>query len=649
MGFVTSLFARKMVAAAGDLVDGPALLTSAGLDPEAPWDPKVMIAADAYYDLLEAIAMQTDATDLPVRGGASMRCDDYGALGLAWKAAPNLRGSFSRVERYARLWTSVVEYELRPDPRGTLFILHRAGARRLGVRLSNEATLASAVSLARQVCPMPFAPLEVLVQHPAPKTVAHHEAWFGCPVRFEADLDALLISTDALAQPNILGDEGISRYLISHLDAEMSEISDQGSLIVQAKDAIAQALSEGTPRMSDIARSLRMSVRSFHRRLSEHGMGFQTLTEETRRELAEGLLREERYSLAEIAFLTGFSEQSAFTRAFKRWVGRNSCQLPQGSLRLLTGKAGLLATSVKTLATPVNTTPTSSAYSLAVISSRGARSMLTKPILIVGATGKTGSRVAAKLDMLGYLVRRGSRYSATPFDWDAPETWAAALDGVRSAYVTYFPDLAFPGAVEKLEAFCETARAVGVAHLVLLSGRGEDHARLGEEVVRNAGMDFTIVRAAWFAQNFSEGSLRNPILAGVLPMPGGAIREPIIDIDDIADVAVAALTEDRHKGELYEVTGPRLLTFADMANELGQAIGSPIRHIPISFEDFRASIARSGGEFVADVFTVIARETLDGRNAHVTDGVQRALGRPPRDFADFAKDAARSGAWAAAA
>lgn len=275
--------------------------------------------------------------------------------------------------------------------------------------------------------------------------------------------------------------------------------------------------------------------------------------------------------------------------------------------------------------------------------------MTTMPILVIGATGKTGSRVAAKLEAKGVSMRRGTRNSSTPFDWEAPETWPTALKGVQSVYITYFPDLAFPGAVEKLESLCETAKDAGVEHLVLLSGRGEHHARLGEDVVRNSGVDFTIVRSAWFAQNFSEGYLRDPILAGVLPMPGGNILEPIIDIEDIADIAVAALTEDGHKGKLYEVTGPRLLTFADMAELLTAATGRSIRHIPISFEEFHANIAQSGDEFVADVFTGIARETLDGRNASVTDDVQRALGRPAGDFADFVRRAATSGCWSVAA
>ncbi|MEM6985441.1 MAG: AraC family transcriptional regulator ligand-binding domain-containing protein, partial [Pseudomonadota bacterium] len=136
MGYVTSLFAHKMVKAVATQADARGLLASVGLDFDGPVDPKHMLRDTDYYALLERIADEVDATDLPVRVGASMRCDEYGALGLAWKAAPDLLGSFSRIERYARLMTSVAEYEIRPDARGTLFILHRSGERRLGLRLS---------------------------------------------------------------------------------------------------------------------------------------------------------------------------------------------------------------------------------------------------------------------------------------------------------------------------------------------------------------------------------------------------------------------------------------------------------------------------------------------------------------------------------
>lgn len=321
MAYVTSLFARKMVAAAGSAIDQRAMLEATGIDPDAPWDSKFMIPAATYYEMLESMADQIDVTELPIHVGASMRCDEYGALGLAWKAAPTLRASCTRIERYARIWTGVVTYELRDHPRGTLFVLHRKGARRLGLRLSNEATLASAVSLVRQVCPIPFRPIEVYLQHPAPKSTAFHEAWFECPVTFGAKLDALLISNDAMERANILGDEGISRYLMSALDTELARVETPPPVVSRAKDAIAQSLSEGTPRMADIAKSLGLSDRSFHRRLSEHGLNFKALAEETRQELAVSLLKDDQYSLADVAFLTGFSEQSSFTRAFKRWMG----------------------------------------------------------------------------------------------------------------------------------------------------------------------------------------------------------------------------------------------------------------------------------------------------------------------------------------
>jgi uncharacterized protein YbjT (DUF2867 family) len=275
--------------------------------------------------------------------------------------------------------------------------------------------------------------------------------------------------------------------------------------------------------------------------------------------------------------------------------------------------------------------------------------MQDKTILVIGATGKTGSRIAKSLEDKGISVRRGSRSAPVPFDWEQPQTWGPALQGVSAAYVSYFPDIAVPGAVEQVEAFAKLAKDAGVKKLVLLTGRGEHHAERAEEVVRTSGLAFTIVRAAWFAQNYSEGALFEPVMAGVLPMPGGDVREPIVDVDDIAAVAVAALTEDGHDGELYEVTGPRLMSFADMAQELSTAIGRTVQHLPISFEEFHAEVARSSGEMIAGVITEIARETLDGRNAHLADGVQRALGRPPKDFADYARDAVRSGTWPAAA
>lgn len=217
------------------------------------------------------------------------------------------------------------------------------------------------------------------------------------------------------------------------------------------------------------------------------------------------------------------------------------------------------------------------------------------------------------------------------------------LEGVGAVYITYFPDLAFPGAVETVDALSKLAVSKGVRRLVLLSGRGEEEARAAEQAVENAGAEWTIVRCSWFNQNFSESFLLEPVLSGEIALPTGDAAEPFVDADDIADVAVAALTGDGHAGQIYELTGPRLLTFSDAAAEISKATNRDVRYVPVTAEQYTAVLQEIGlpVEFV-ELFTQI----LDGRNAYLTDGVQRALGREPRDFSDYARDAAATGVWA---
>ncbi|MET4807056.1 NAD(P)H-binding protein [Limibacillus sp. MBR-115] len=275
--------------------------------------------------------------------------------------------------------------------------------------------------------------------------------------------------------------------------------------------------------------------------------------------------------------------------------------------------------------------------------------MSTQPILVIGSTGKTGSRIVKRLRARGEAVREGSRQAKLPFDWDRPEGWRAAVAGTKAFYISYFPDLAFPGAAEKIEALTKIAAEAGVQRLVLLSGRGELHAQRCEAIVADSGVAYTLVRCAWFAQNFTEGYLLPHLLGGAIALPAGEMLEPIVDADDIADVAVAALTEEGHAGELYEVTGPRLLSFADAAAEVSSVLGRKIDYHSISLEAFHASMVAISGAFIADILTEICRQTLDGRNQFLGDGVQRALGREPRDFADFCRASAAEGFWKAAA
>lgn len=269
----------------------------------------------------------------------------------------------------------------------------------------------------------------------------------------------------------------------------------------------------------------------------------------------------------------------------------------------------------------------------------------TRLTLVLGASGKTGRRVVDRLGDAGYPVRAASRFGEWPFDWNDETTWAPALEGVGAVYMTYYPDLALPGAAETVGAFADLAVERGAKRLVLLSGRGEEGARQAELRVERSGADWTLVRCAFFNQNFDE-TFGEPIRHGVLAMPGGDTAEPFLDAEDIADVVCAALTDDRHIGQLYELTGPRLLTLSDAARELSDAIGREVRYLPVTAEQYATELSQHGmpKEEAQPIAHLIA-EVLDGRNAHLSDGVERALGRPPRDFADYAREAAEGGAW----
>lgn len=269
-----------------------------------------------------------------------------------------------------------------------------------------------------------------------------------------------------------------------------------------------------------------------------------------------------------------------------------------------------------------------------------------KPILVLGGTGKTGRRVAEQLAARGLPVRIGSRSATPAFDWNDRSSWAAALEGVRAVYVSYYPDLTIPGAKDAIEALAKLAVGMGIRRLVLLSGRGEEEAQATEKALMALGADLTIVRASWFMQNFSEGAFLDDILAGELALPVGAVREPFIDAEDIADVAVAALTEDRHIGQTYELTGPRLLSFADAVGEIAVVTGRGVRCVQITPEEFRAGIAAAGlPDDLVWLLDELFTHVLDGRNEYLYDGVQRALGRPPRDFSDYVRKTVASGIW----
>jgi uncharacterized protein YbjT (DUF2867 family) len=270
--------------------------------------------------------------------------------------------------------------------------------------------------------------------------------------------------------------------------------------------------------------------------------------------------------------------------------------------------------------------------------------------LVLGASGKTGRRLAERFGSRGLAPRIGSRSGKPPFDWDDRSTWSPALRDVGSIYLSYYPNLALDGAAATIRSFVDLAVEHGVQRFVLLSGRGMDRAQLSEDAVRNSGAEWTILRSSWFNQNFSEGFLLESLAHGELALPVGDVPEPFIDADDIADAAYAALTEHGHIGHVYELSGPRLLTFAEAVAAIAKASGREIRFVQVSIDQYASELAAHGvPAALVSLLTYLFRESLDGRNAHLADGVQRMLGRAPRDFSEYVRDTAANGVFKASA
>ncbi|MGW1997483.1 NmrA family transcriptional regulator [Embleya sp. NPDC001921] len=269
--------------------------------------------------------------------------------------------------------------------------------------------------------------------------------------------------------------------------------------------------------------------------------------------------------------------------------------------------------------------------------------------LVLGGTGRVGRRVTRRLIERGVNVRVGSRTGEPPFDWEDASTWAGAVTGVKSAYLMYYPEIEWPGAGDAIAAVARLAVDAGVERLVLLSARNQDEATRCEDAVTSLPVEWTIVAPASFNQNFDEGVFLEPLRQGVLALPAGDNADPFVDADDIADVVVAALTEDQHVGERYELTGPRLWTFAEGVGEIARATGRELRYEPITRDRFADAVAADGAprEFAEPLATLIS-EFFDGRNSSLADGVERALHRKPRDFADWVAEIAPTGVWDAA-
>ncbi|CAN5811640.1 NAD(P)H-binding protein [soil metagenome] len=271
---------------------------------------------------------------------------------------------------------------------------------------------------------------------------------------------------------------------------------------------------------------------------------------------------------------------------------------------------------------------------------------MSETIFITSSTGKTGSRVTNRLNDLKLPVQLGSRKGNPAFDWEKPELFSEALQGVTKAYITFQPDLAVPAAIDSIQQFVTAAKKAGLKKLVLLSGRGEKEAQACEDIVIESSIDYTILRASWFMQNFSENFLVDGILERNVVLPTVSASEPFVNADDIADVVVQALINPLHKNKIYELTGPNLLSFEQAVRMISEAINSKINFQYVSIDDYVGFLKSQN---IPDDYIWLIRylftEVLDGRNESVKSDVETILERPASSFKDYLQKTVVTNVW----
>lgn len=324
MSLISTLFVAKIIAQAPKTLDPDGLFRRVGLDPAEPVDAKTMIEADRYYDLLETIARAEGPNPrFHLCASTTMRCADFGPVGLALKSAPTLRQSFQQIGHYTQAFTRASNFDF-VERGGAVWLAHdRPGAQRRGLLLSNEAALATFVTLCREAAGPGFSPAAVHMRHDPAGSVHALGAMFRCQMEFGSQYEGIGFLPAMLDRPNTIGDDGIWRYLSEQLEQMFPAAAGRDQLHRDVSVQIAELLTDGVPTLDDVARNLGIGSRTLQRRLAAQGRSFQSLIDETRRAMAERLVASTDFPLAEIALRTGFSEQSSFSRAFKRWAGQS--------------------------------------------------------------------------------------------------------------------------------------------------------------------------------------------------------------------------------------------------------------------------------------------------------------------------------------
>jgi AraC-like DNA-binding protein len=283
------------------------------------------VPANHFFELHEMIDREI-GPGFSVRVGRQMKIEDYGVLGLSWKTCSWAGEIFERSERYFKLLSDTYFFSVEKGTEISRVSLNRE-AHRPGVGLSNEATFSATVVVLQAITESNISPVEVSFKHAPPKKLDDYDTAFNCPVMFNQPQNYIAYKTEDLNMRTAKADESINKFLVERVEEETKGIEfSANKIVIDVENLIKDALPSGIPAVEQIGQLMGMSRRTLTRRLSENGLTFRDLIKRIQEEVSKDFLKNSSRSIAEIAFETGFSEQSAFSRAFKNWTNQSPAE-----------------------------------------------------------------------------------------------------------------------------------------------------------------------------------------------------------------------------------------------------------------------------------------------------------------------------------
>lgn len=279
-----------------------------------------VVPADEFFGLHEKLEKDLGA-GFSVRVGQEMKMEDYGVLGLSWRTCFKAGEIFERSERYFKLLSNTYVFKVEKDQEVSKVHLFREASRR-GIGLSNEATFSATIVVLKAMTETEIAPVSVSFKHDPPSDLKSYHETFRCPVLFNQTENFIAYQTSDLEKRTAKADASINKFLLERVEEETQGISISATKISSdIEQLIKDALPSGIPSIDYMSELLTMSSRTLTRRLSDDGTTFRGLIKKIQEQIAKDLLLNSSRSVGEIAFEIGFSEQSAFSRAFKNWTG----------------------------------------------------------------------------------------------------------------------------------------------------------------------------------------------------------------------------------------------------------------------------------------------------------------------------------------